>query len=162
MKLREYKKEDYPEIKNLLKLSWDSAYKFIPREDRINYLNTYYTAERFQEFQSNENVVNLIAEENNIVAGWMRLEYFPDSEEFHLSSIYLLPEFKGRGIGTVMINKAFEIAKKKGHKEIWVGVMKENVPALRWYEKLGFTFIREEPFQMGATSVPHLIGYKEL
>ena len=30
----------------------------------------------------------------------------------------------------------------------------------RWYGKRGFRFVREEPFRMGGTTVPHRIGYK--
>ena len=44
--------------------------------------------------------------------------------------------------------------------ELWVGVMVQNEAARRWYEKRGFRFVREEPFRMGGTTVPHLIGYR--
>jgi ribosomal protein S18 acetylase RimI-like enzyme len=46
--------------------------------------------------------------------------------------------------------------------EIWLGVMVQNVDALAWYRKLGFIFEREEPFTMGKTTVPHLIGFKKI
>ena len=162
MKLREYKSEDYRQVINLLKASWADAYHFIPENDREEYLNSYYTRERFEIFVANPNITNLVAEENGKIAGWMRLEFVPVKNEFHLSSIYVSPDFTGQGTGTKMINEAFKIARQKGHKKIWLGVMKQNLPALRWYKKLGFEFIKEEPFRMGSAEVLHLIGYKEI
>jgi hypothetical protein len=40
--------------------------------------------------------------------------------------------------------------------------MVKNRRALDFYRKVGFLFIKEEPFTMGKTTVSHLIGYKKL
>ena len=47
-------------------------------------------------------------------------------------------------------------------QEIWLGVMLQNTRTRQWYERIGFVFVKEEPFTMGATSVPHLIGYRPI
>jgi hypothetical protein len=40
--------------------------------------------------------------------------------------------------------------------------MVKNRQALVFYRKVGFQFVREEPFTMGKTTVSHLIGFKKL
>ena len=89
---------------------------------------------------------------------------FEDSinKKLYISSLYVLPEFQGFGVGKKLLNEAYRIAAAKGFSKIWLGVMKQNVKSLDWYKSLGFVFVEEEPFQMGSTEVMHLIGYKIL
>ncbi len=162
MEIVRTKLNEYEEIFKLLEKSWEKAYDFIPARDRGNYLSTQYSEEKFKELLTSKNNKCLTAFVNGEIVGWMRLEEIKLLKEFHLSSIYLHPSHKGKGFGTKMIYHAFDIAREKGYGKIWLGVMKQNSGALRWYEKLGFVFTREEPFRMGETEVPHLIGYKEL
>ncbi len=162
MKLRNCKVTDYGQVVELLRLSWADAYGFIPQKDRESFLKTYYTKERFEQFLENELIECLVFEIKKKIIAWMRLEEIPSYGEFHLSSIYVLPNSKGNGLGTRMIKYAFEVAKRKSYNKIWLGVMEQNLPALEWYKKLGFVFVRKEPFKMGETEVIHLIGYKKL
>jgi hypothetical protein len=61
-----------------------------------------------------------------------------------------------------LLEAAERCAAEKGLDELWIGVMVENKQALAFYRKVGFLFVREEPFTMGKTTVNHLIGYKKL
>jgi hypothetical protein len=60
-----------------------------------------------------------------------------------------------------LLESAEEYAAEKGLDELWIGVMVKNRQALLLYRKVGFQFVREEPFTMGKTTVNHLIGYKK-
>ncbi|ENN96427.1 protease synthase and sporulation negative regulator Pai1 [Methanocaldococcus villosus KIN24-T80] len=55
-----------------------------------------------------------------------------------IHEIFVDPDFRGRGIGTMLINKAIEYAKKRGRDviELWAGV--ENEQAKKFYKHLGF------------------------
>ncbi len=59
-------------------------------------------------------------------------------EVAEIHEIFVDPDFRGKGIGTALINKAIEYAKKNGRNivELWVGV--ENKNAIEFYKKLGF------------------------
>ena len=59
-------------------------------------------------------------------------------EVAEIHEIFVDPDFRGRGIGTALINRAIEYAKKRGRciMELWVGV--ENKGAIEFYKKLGF------------------------
>jgi ribosomal protein S18 acetylase RimI-like enzyme len=84
------------------------------------------------------------------------------NKKFYVSSLYVLPEFQGFGLGKKLLNESYRIAKEKQYCKVWLGVMKQNVKSLEWYQNLGFIFNEEEPFQMGSTQVMHLIGYKTI
>jgi len=103
-----------------------------------------------------------LAEIENKPVGWMKLFDDQLAEKFFISSLYVLPEFQGYGIGRKLLLKAEETASKLKHDKVWLGVMKDNVKTLEWYRKIGFQFVEEEPFKMGETEVLHLIGYKAL
>ncbi|WP_456371502.1 KEOPS complex subunit Pcc1 [Methanocaldococcus sp.] len=59
-----------------------------------------------------------------------------DVAEIH--EIFVDPDYRGRGIGKLLMNKAIDYAKKRGKDlvELWVGV--ENKNAREFYKKLGF------------------------
>ena len=102
----------------------------------------------------------IIAEVNSVPVGWLKLFEDLINKKFFVSSLYVLPEYQGFGLGKKLLNEAYRIAKEKHFPKVWLGVMKQNVKSLDWYKNLGFVFDEEEPFQMGKTRVMHLIGYK--
>ena len=103
-----------------------------------------------------------VAEGDDHIVGYARLFFNREENRLYVPSLYLLPDFQGQNIGIRLIKKAEECAGKKGLDELWIGVMVENRKALLFYRKVGFQFVREEPFTMGKTTVSHLIGYKKL
>ncbi len=57
-------------------------------------------------------------------------------------AISVLPEHRGRGIGTMMMNSLFELLRGRGFKQTSLAVQKENA-AVRFYERLGYETVRE-------------------
>jgi ribosomal protein S18 acetylase RimI-like enzyme len=163
MTIRKWIDTDAEGVRNVLQLSWQEAYSsFIPKTDLDNYLDKTYSIELLKEASKNKDFICYVAEINNIVCGWLKLYISKDENRFYLSSIYVLPEYQKLKIGLQFYTLACEEATKLGFKEIYIGVMVQNDRALHWYKKLGFDFFEEQPFTMGNTSVPHLIGKKIL
>lgn len=161
--VRKWKAEDAVGVRTVLQLSWQKAYSsFIPQEDLDFYLNKTYSKLSLQEMSKNSDYICYVAEIENTIVGWLKLNDNKSDNRFYLSSIYVLPEFQKMKIGEKFYRLACEEAVKKGFKEMYVGVMVQNKRALLWYQKLGFTFFEEQPFQMGNTSVSHLIGKRIL
>jgi len=160
--IRNWTKEDFPIVKHILLTTWKNTYRFIPEEDILIHFEKYYSKDRLLEILNDPFSNGIIAEINSIPAGWLKM--FEDSinKNLYISSLYVLPEFQGFGVGKKLLNEAYRIATVKGFNKVWLGVMKQNVKSLDWYKSLGFVFDEEEPFQMGSTEVLHLIGYKKL
>ena len=79
-----------------------------------------------------------------IGAAWCRyLEGYGSVEDMPELAVSLLPSFRGKGIGTVLLEKFLESIKQRNLPGISLSVQKEN-PAHRLYERLGFEIVREQ------------------
>jgi ribosomal protein S18 acetylase RimI-like enzyme len=158
--IRSWTKKDFPIVKNILLTTWENTYTFIPEEDILSHFEKYYSDDRLIEILNDPFSEGIIAEVNFIPAGWLKLFEDHVNKKFYVSSLYVLPEYQGFGIGKKLLDEAYRISKEKHYNKVWLGVMKQNVTSFEWYKNLGFIFDAEEPFQMGSTEVMHLIGYK--
>ncbi|MCK7522847.1 MAG: GNAT family N-acetyltransferase [Ignavibacteriales bacterium] len=158
--IRNWTREDFSIVKNILLETWKNTYTFIPEEDILTHFEKHYSEDRLIEILNDPFSKGIIAEVNSVPAGWLKLFEDLINKKFFVSSLYVLPEYQGFGLGKKLLNEAYRIAKEKHFPKVWLGVMKQNVKSLEWYKNLGFVFDEEEPFQMGKTQVMHLIGYK--
>lgn len=158
--IRNWTREDFSIVKKILLVTWKNTYTFIPEVDILSHFEKHYSEDRLIEILNDPFSKGIIAEVNSVPAGWLKLFEDHINKKFFVSSLYVLPVFQGFGLGKKLLNEAYRIAKEKQFSKVWLGVMKQNVKSLDWYKSLGFIFDEEEPFQMGATQVMHLIGYK--
>jgi len=159
--IRPWRRADFPAVRKILWETWSAAYSaFIPLEDLKAYLESTYRIDALSEIYDNPHVRGFIAEADGEAVGYARTQFHRDEKRIYLASLYILPGFQGTGIGGRLLRAAEDEALANRLKELWVGVMAQNVHAGRWYERRGFHFVLEEPFRMARTTVPHRIGYK--
>jgi ribosomal protein S18 acetylase RimI-like enzyme len=161
--IRPWLKRDLPAIRRIIWKSWISAYsRFIPEIDLKSHFDTYYTEASFIRMFDNPVIQGFVAVRDDQIAGYARLFFNQDENRLYVPSMYFLPEFQGQGMGQQLLKVIEKYAAEKSLNELWIGVMVKNRRALDFYRKVGFLFIKEEPFTMGKTTVRHLIGYKKL
>jgi ribosomal protein S18 acetylase RimI-like enzyme len=161
--IRPWQKSDLASIRRITWQSWISTYSsFIPESDLKPYFDIHYTELSFLSMFDDPFMKGFIAELDDQIAGYIRLFFNQEENRLYVPSFYLLQEFQGQDIGSYLLRAAETYAAEKHLNELWLGVMVENRPALLFYRKAGFLFVREEPFTMGNTTVSHLIGYKKL
>lgn len=68
--------------------------------------------------------------------GKSRIEKYKDSGE--VISIYLLPEYIGKGYGKKIMDTVMSELKKEGFREVFLWVLEENRRARHFYENYGF------------------------
>lgn len=78
----------------------------------------------------------LIAEKDKKLLGYIISNFENDS--LHIYSFAIYPEHRRMGIGSMLINKNIETAKKNNCKKISLNVHTENITGLKFYKKLGF------------------------
>jgi hypothetical protein len=61
-----------------------------------------------------------------------------------------------------LLDVAERCARSYGVRELWLGVLEQNLPALEWYERHGFVVTHRAPFTMGATTLNHCVCVKQL
>lgn len=76
----------------------------------------------------------IVAIDGERVVGLCRAE--KSAEEQRLNAIYVLPEYQGRGIGTMLWNEVRTFFEPT--RDIVVGVATYNEQAINFYKKLGF------------------------
>jgi ribosomal protein S18 acetylase RimI-like enzyme len=161
--IRSWEKSDLASVRSITWAAWISTYlSFIPESDLRSYFDIHYSEESFFRMFDDPSMHGFIAERDGQAAGYGRLFFNRAENRLYVSSLYFLPEFEGQGMGRRLLEAAEGYATKKGLEEVWVGVMVKNSRALDFYKKVGFQFVREQPFTMGKTTVSHLIGYKRL
>ncbi|MGN0413467.1 MAG: GNAT family N-acetyltransferase [Lachnospiraceae bacterium] len=65
-----------------------------------------------------------------------RFVQFRDCGE--IISIYLLPEYMGKGYGKVLMESIISELKKQGYKNLFLWVLEDNIRARHFYEQFGF------------------------
>lgn len=160
IKLRNWTKEDFKTVTEILLTTWKDTYSFIPHEDILSHFEKFYGNQNLIEILEDPFSNGILAEIESKPIGWMKLFEDQINKRFYISSLYVLPGFQGYGVGRKLLDEAYRIAKQKHHSKVWLGVMSKNIKAVEWYKNIGFVFVEEEPFQMGNTEVMHLIGFK--
>jgi ribosomal protein S18 acetylase RimI-like enzyme len=71
-------------------------------------------------------------------AAWTRIiqAYGHIDDETPELAISVLPEYRGRGIGAMLMTRLFELLRERGYKRTSLSVQQENT-AVKFYRKLG-------------------------
>lgn len=113
-------------VEELARIPWsdDQKWTFITQQFELQRLHyrTYYADTSFD-----------VIEHNGLPAGRF---YLQEVGQFRIIDIVLMPEWRGKGVGTAIVEALIETARARG-KDIDIFVEKFN-PALDWYRRLGF------------------------
>jgi RimJ/RimL family protein N-acetyltransferase len=112
-----------------------------------------YARERIEKgWLSNlQNLISIVALFQNRIVGHSQIFRFPHSRRKGTGDliIYVHQDFQDVGLGTVMLIKLLQLAKKDGMHRIALHVVADNKRAVHLYEKLGFKiegFLRDSYF----------------
>jgi len=87
--------------------------------------------------------VILIAETDSAAAGMINLQKVVSTASGGFSvlmeDLYVRPEYRKRGIGTMLVEKAVQWGKEHGAVRIQLAADSRNTPALDFYSKTGFS-----------------------
>ncbi len=81
-----------------------------------------------------------VAEENEEIKGYLLLHLF--EEGVHIINIAVKKSERRKGIGTMMLKKAEEVALSKNIPLLVLEVRESNIPAINLYRKSGFYTLR--------------------
>ena len=104
-----------------------------------NYVNSVFGLNELRLEILDPCIYYFVASLENQAVGFMKLVI--DTKEptnMELDKIYLMPQFKGFGVGKLLWKKALEVAKLNILRTITLNVIDSNFSAIRFYEGLGF------------------------
>lgn len=141
--------EDIPLIRTLAEQSWKNAYLDIISLEQVEYmLQKMYSAEEILSHLKNPNYHYFIIEEDSIPAGFIGFENHYEDHTTKLHRIYLLKEFKGKGMGKSALQFLKDRVKEASDERIILNVNKSN-NAQKMYESQGFKVYDEGVFDIG-------------
>jgi ribosomal protein S18 acetylase RimI-like enzyme len=86
---------------------------------------------------------HLVAEVGGSVVGYVRLKaatYLPENAHvIQVQGLAVHPDARGRGIAAALLGAAEQHLRKRGTQKLSLRVLSTNGPAIRLYERLGFT-----------------------
>lgn len=121
-----------------------------PNEQKIAFLRQQFQAQTAHYKQHYNGADFSIVLHDGKPAG--RLYIHHNKNDVRIMDILLAPEYRGTGIGTLLLQDILERAAAEGHS-VSIHVEQEN-PALRLYERLGF-------HQIGTFGVYYLMEWKQ-
>lgn len=73
------------------------------------------------------------------VRGFATVEYEGWNGRINLWFLYIAPDWRGRGVARALIDRVEVHGREVGASHIWLETSSVNVPAVRAYERLGFS-----------------------
>lgn len=130
-------KDDRAAISRVYEESWKSAYKNIIPQD---YLESIKKGHWVKSLDRGIWKTLIVLEGDHIVGTSSYCESrFPEMKGYgEIVSIYLLPEYMGKGYGKALLCEAVKNLAKEGYTKIFLWVLEENVHARAFYERMGF------------------------
>ena len=99
-----------------------------------------------------------VALNDQVLCGFAMLTYWVNVAE--ISDLFVIPGYRGQGIGTDILKALLEQAHKAGYTDIEIGVLASNTRARRLYERMGFVPVRtiQHKFPHGYEDIIYLLS----
>jgi len=162
----------YDDLDKLIHISRQTFYDTFRPQNPENIMQDYMT-EHFTETKLRKELHTpsshfYFAFFDQQLAGYLKLNEVASQTEkdfndsLEIERIYVLPQYKGKRIGSFLIQFSIDFAIKKDLSSIWIGVWEHNLPALNFYTNHGFTKISQHSFFMGEDEQTDYILIKQL
>ena len=140
--IRNAEKSDFIQVKNLMLQLQQHHINLRPDVYKMN--DDFFTEETFSKMLEECSV--LVAEENSEIIGAvsysimdMKAAIIHPFKSLWISDLVVSQNHRGKGIGTLLVEKVKETAKENSVDRIQLNVSSYNTDAVKLYEKLGFT-----------------------
>ncbi len=121
--------------------------------DQSKALNEWLTSEGFKHA-----FVTII---DNHVTGLLSLKADPHKDFLKISTLVILPQYKGLGCGRSLLEKAMEFCQEAGYQKIIVTVSENKPESISFFANHGFVTVKKE-FGKYIAGVHELIMLKEV
>lgn len=156
VELRKVRPEDILAILSLSRQTFIETFGPVNSAENLQkYLSVSLTHETLAEELKNENSSFYFAVYQDRNVGYLKInsgdaQTEPQGDKaLEIERIYVLKEFQGYKIGLLLMEFAIDFARKSSMEYIWLGVWEENVKAINFYTKYGFSTFDSHEFILG-------------
>lgn len=137
---------DIPQINSLANKIWRKHYPGIITNEQIDFMLEWMYSAKSLEKQISEGAKFLIVMSGELPVGYVSFSKVEEGE-FFLHKFYVDTDQHRKGIGTEIFNEV--IALMDQPKSITLTVNRQNIKAINFYFKVGFTIKSAEDFDIG-------------
>ncbi len=142
---------------------WQRAYAGMVPQPYLDALDVAADTERRRHHLAHggPEVAHLVAEHDGEIVGWACHGPYRDGAapagSAELYAIYVHGRHLSRGVGSALLAESVRRCATAGYGHMLLWVLKENLPARRFYERRGFSPDgTEEPFEVDGVPVPEV------
>lgn len=139
--------DDISLIRELTFQIWPQTYAAILSKEQIDYMLNMMYSESSLRNQMNEGSQFIFVYDNKIPVGFASFQEIQPTI-YKLHKIYILSSQQGKGTGRFAIDYILNEIKQRGAKSLELQVNRNN-KAKNFYEKLGFTTVKEIKLDIG-------------
>ena len=134
----------------IAKETWPVTYGEILSEGQIEYMfDIMYSTNSLLEQVAKKNVQFILVKDGNRYTGFASYEFnYLKIQQTKIHKIYILPSEQGKGFGKIIIDFVAKEAKNNNNNFLTLNVNRYN-RAQNFYEKIGFSIIKEEIITIG-------------
>lgn len=134
---------DLAAVAELAGVIWRKHYPGIIAPGQIEYMLAHgYSHEALLRFVTESGAGLLLAYDGKRLIGFAAYYRSDEADELKLDKLYVHQDCHGRGVGSRLIARVEESARKQGRGTLMLQVNKNNAKAIRAYERNGFA-VRE-------------------
>lgn len=123
-------------VESLAREIWTEHYVPIIGKGQVDYMLDRFQSGKAISEQIRAGLLYFLIEEDSEFIGYIAVQ--PKGDELFLSKIYVKSSRRGKGYGKKAIQFVERLAKEIGSRKIVLTVNKNNINAIRAYEKVGF------------------------
>lgn len=161
--------EHLPELQAISRETFTETFKEQNSPEHLNaYLEKAYNQEQLALELENPESRFYFVHSDDEVAGYLKINVGEAQSEkmgadsLEVERIYVKKKFHKKGLGKLLLEKAFDVAAELEKKKVWLGVWEHNENAIAFYKKKGFVQTGAHPFYMGDDKQIDLIMTKTM
>jgi GNAT superfamily N-acetyltransferase len=136
-------------------------------DEFANFITKQFAVERLEDIIEQQADTIIVAAYKNNLVGVAEIEYGKHCPAGNingpeLNKLYILEWFCGKGIGARLMELAEQEVKQRGIELMWLWVLESNERAVSFYQRQGYEWIGNAPFQMEVNSYDNKVMLKRL
>ena len=155
----EAKLQNLEELADIARRSFFEAYpQNTDHENMALYIKEAFAEREIKSQFQNEKSVFFLLKVKEVICGYAKLRWDRAPDELkaqsavELERLYFLNEYKGRGLGSRLLQFCIDFSKKNKFEWMWLLVWDENISGIQFYEKKGFEIFGRKTFHFGNES----------
>jgi diamine N-acetyltransferase len=141
--------DDTSVIRKLAEQTWPLTYGDILSPSQIDYMmNLFYSDASLRQQITSQQHQFVVASIDSTPVGFASYNLIDNNGTYKLQKLYVNPSIQGRGLGKALIDYIVTDIKRENAACLQLNVNRHN-KAKSFYEKLGFSVIREEDIDIG-------------